>query len=137
MGPMAMRPRHWGARTIVDRWRGYNAYHLEAGGRSVLFAGDSAETAAFEAVREPTLSVFGIGAYDPWITSHASPEQVWRMFRSTGGAYLLPMHHSTFTLSREPVGEPLERLRSAAGQEAWRLVATGMGEVWAGPSVGG
>jgi hypothetical protein len=27
-----------------------------------------------------------IGAYDPWINSHASPEQAWAMFRSLDAA---------------------------------------------------
>ena len=46
-----------------------------------------------------------------------------------GARYLLPMHHSTFRLSREPVEEPVERLLAAAGTESWRIVAE-IGETW-------
>src|SRR6185369_8558322 len=112
----AMQPEHWGARTAVDRHRRFNSYLLEAPGGRVLFAGDTAHTHAFD-VLGPTgvdLAVFGIGAYDPWEHAHATPEQVWSMYtRLSGGSprgALLPMHHSTFVLGREPLHEPIERL---------------------------
>jgi hypothetical protein len=43
------------------------------------------------------------------------------------------VHHSTFRLSREPVGEPLERLRAAAGGERWRIVTPEIGSTWSLP----
>jgi hypothetical protein len=55
------------------------------------------------------------------------------MFREVGADYLLPVHHSTFRLSREPVGEPIERLLAAAGPERWRVVAPEVGATWALP----
>jgi len=125
-----LRPRHWGARTLVDRLRGYNAYTIDTTDHRVLFAGDSAYTNVFAEVRDPALSLFGIGAYDPWIDNHASPEEAWTMFRSTGGTHLLPIHHFTFTLSHEPRDEPLQRLLAAAGEERWRIVAHTPGDVW-------
>jgi L-ascorbate metabolism protein UlaG (beta-lactamase superfamily) len=77
--------------------------------------------------------VLPIGAYDPWIANHASPEQAWLMFRRLGAEYLLPVHHSTFRLSREPVDEPLQRLIAAAGPERWRLAAIEVGATWSMP----
>jgi L-ascorbate metabolism protein UlaG (beta-lactamase superfamily) len=53
------------------------------------------------------------------------------MFKDVGAEYLLPVHHSTFRLSREPVGEPLRRLLAAAGAESWRVVAPEVGATWA------
>jgi hypothetical protein len=44
------------------------------------------------------------------------------------------VHHSTFRLSREPVEEPLERLRAAAGSESWRIVAPEVGSTWSLPT---
>lgn len=126
----ALRPKHWGARTLVDRLRGYNAYEINAAANRVLFAGDSAYTDAFARVTKPTLSLFGIGAYDPWIDNHASPEEAWQMFRSTGGDYMLPIHHSTFGLGHEPHEEPMQRLLAAAGDEHWRIVAHKPGDMW-------
>jgi L-ascorbate metabolism protein UlaG (beta-lactamase superfamily) len=111
----AMAPAHWGARRVVDRRRGFNSYIVEGEGQRVLFAGDTAHTEVFDTLEGIDLAVLGIGAYDPWEHMHATPEQAWNMFRKIGANYLLPVHHSTFELSEEPVGEPMDRLRAIAG----------------------
>jgi L-ascorbate metabolism protein UlaG (beta-lactamase superfamily) len=129
--------RHWGARMVTDRHRGYGGYLLTRNGTTVLFAGDTAYTDALDRLGkrvEVELAILPIGAYDPWIANHASPEQAWRMFQGLGARYLLPVHHSTFRLSREPVEEPLERLRAAAGSESWRIVAPEVGSTWSLPT---
>lgn len=132
----AVRPKHWGARTAWDRHRGYNSYLIQSGTPDkarVLYAGDTAMTDAFRGIageRGLDLSVFGIGAYDPWIDHHASPEQVWEMHTSAGGNFLLPIHHSTFRLSDEPHGEPMQRLVAAAADKADRIVGTTPGVFW-------
>ena len=128
--------RHWGARMVADRHRGYGGYLLTKGDRTVLFAGDTAYTDAFARIGEQAkvdLAILPIGAYDPWIANHASPEQAWSMFKSIGADYLLPVHHSTFRLSREPVEEPMQRLLAVAGAESWRVVAREIGASWALP----
>ena len=128
--------RHWGARMVTDRHRGYGGYLLTRNGTTVLFAGDTAYTDAFDRLGRRAsvdLAILPIGAYDPWIANHASPEQAWRMFLGLGAQYLLPVHHSTFRLSREPVEEPLERLRAAAGAESWRIVSPEIGLTWSLP----
>jgi L-ascorbate metabolism protein UlaG (beta-lactamase superfamily) len=76
------------------------------------------------------LAILPIGAYDPYIYAHANPEQAWRMSREMNADYILPMHHSTFRLSREPVGEPIRRLLKAAGSERWRVTVSEPGETW-------
>jgi L-ascorbate metabolism protein UlaG (beta-lactamase superfamily) len=91
---------------------------LDAAGDRVLFAGDSGHTDAFDALGPIKLGVFGIGAYRPWIDAHADPEQVMAMARAAGVQWLLPVHHSTFRLSDEPMGEPMERLLAAAGKQS-------------------
>jgi L-ascorbate metabolism protein UlaG (beta-lactamase superfamily) len=129
--------RHWGARMVTDRHRGYGGYLLTRNGTTVLFAGDTAYTDAFDRLGRSVsveLAILPIGAYDPWIANHASPEQAWRMFRGLGARYLLPVHHSTFRLSREPIEEPVERLRAAAGAESWRIVAPEVGSTWSHPA---
>jgi L-ascorbate metabolism protein UlaG (beta-lactamase superfamily) len=128
--------RHWGARMLTDAHRGYGGYLLERDGVRVLFAGDTAYTDQLTPLgrhRRIDLAILPIGAYDPWIANHASPEEAWRMFRALGATYLLPIHHSTFRLSREPTAEPLERLLEAAGSDAWRVVARSVGETWTLP----
>jgi L-ascorbate metabolism protein UlaG (beta-lactamase superfamily) len=129
--------RHWGARMVTDNHRGYGGYLLQKDGRTVLFAGDTAYTDVLTKLRRKAridLAILPIGAYDPWINNHASPEQAWDMFRKLGAEYVLPVHHSTFRLSREPVDEPIRRFLQAAGNERWRVVATEVGATWSLPS---
>jgi L-ascorbate metabolism protein UlaG (beta-lactamase superfamily) len=128
--------RHWGARLITDRHRGYGGYVLRRAGRTILFAGDTAYTEALAPIGRRgavDLAVLPIGAYDPWIANHASPEQAWQMARELGARYLLPIHHSTFRLSREPVEEPVARLMAAAGADAGRIALTEIGETFTLP----
>lgn len=113
----AMQPAHWGARSLVDRHRGFNAYVVEGEGQRVLFAGDTAHTETFDELEAIDLAVLGIGAYDPWEHMHATPEQAWSMFQKIGASYLLPVHHSTFELSEEPIDEPMRRLRAVASDD--------------------
>lgn len=128
--------RHWGARLVTDRHRGYGGFVLRKGGRGVLFAGDTAYTEAFGRLAGAgpiELGILPIGAYDPWIHNHATPEQAWRMFQDSGAEHLLPIHHSTFRLSREPPDEPVRRLLEAAGDGRRRVVLTEVGATWSSP----
>ncbi len=124
--------RHWGARTLRDRERGYGGFLLEKAGHRVLYAGDTAYTDRFQsyAAAGLDLAILPIGAYDPWIANHANPEEAWRMGRQMGARFVMPVHHSTFRLSREPMDEPLRRLLVAAGPDAWRVVSREIGSAW-------
>jgi len=127
----AIRPQHWGARRVLDRRRGYNAYLVDSGRHRVLFAGDTGDTLAFDQLRNIDLAVLGIGAYEPWEHAHATPEQVWSMFRRMGARSLAPVHHSTFPMSDEAEDEPMRRLHRAAGDEFEScVVCRQAGEVW-------
>ncbi len=131
----AFEVNHWGARFGKDTWRGYNGYLIQAGRYRVLFAGDTAETGAFAKLRGSaafSLGIVPIGAYNPWIRYHCTPEQAWRMGNQAGAEYLLPVHHATFPLSREPVGEPIERFLAAAGPHQHRVAVRQIGETWRG-----
>lgn len=133
----ALEVNHWGARTLSDKHRrGYGGFLIEKQGRALVFGGDTAYTRAFSALRKRAridLAILPIGAYDPYINVHANPEQSWAMAREMGAQYILPMHHSTFRLSREPAGEPVRRLLAAAGRERWRVAATEVGATWVLP----
>ena len=133
----SVETRHWGARMVTDRHRGWGGYLLRKGGRTVVFGGDTAYTDAFDRLRERgpvDLAILPIGAYDPWVSSHASPEEAWRMFRALEAEYFLPIHHSTFRLSREPLDEPMRRLLAVAGAERWRVVISEVGQTWSLPA---
>jgi L-ascorbate metabolism protein UlaG (beta-lactamase superfamily) len=131
----AIPARHWGARTITDTHRRYGGFLVSHGGARVLFAGDTAHTDLYRGYRDRRvdLAVMPIGAYDPWIDNHASPEEAWAMTRDLGARFLLPLHHSTFRLSREPVEEPMHRLVAAAGVDRERIVLQQVGATWSEP----
>lgn len=123
----AIEPRHWGARTVLDRHRRVNSYLLESASHRILLAGDTAATSIFDTLGPVDIAAFGIGAYDPWRHMHATPEEVWHMARSMGARQLLPIHHSTFELSDEPAEEPLERLIAAARDHTDRILSLALG----------
>ena len=133
----AIEVNHWGARRLTDKHRGYGGFLVEKNGRALVFGGDTAYTDAFARLRRRetpvTLAILPIGAYDPYVYVHANPEQSWRMAREMGAEYILPMHHSTFRLSREPADEPRRRILAAAGEEPWRVALTEIGQTWVLP----
>jgi L-ascorbate metabolism protein UlaG (beta-lactamase superfamily) len=128
---------HWGARKLTDKHRGYGGFLVEKRGRALVFGGDTAYTSAFARLKRRgtrvNLAILPIGAYDPYVNVHANPEQAWQMSREMGAEFILPMHHSTFRLSREPSGEPIERMLAAAGRERRRVAVTEIGETWTLP----
>jgi len=130
----ALEVNHWGARRLTDKHRGYGGFLMTKNGRAIVFGGDTAYTRAFSRLAERfgrvDLAILPIGAYDPYIYAHANPEQAWQMSREMNATYILPMHHSTFRLSREPVKDPIRRLASAAGSERWRICSYDIGETW-------
>lgn len=127
----AFEVRHWGARVGRDTFRGYNGYVLESPKYRVLFGGDTAMTDSFRQVktsRAIDLALMPIGAYDPWIRHHCTPEQALRMAEDAGAECILPIHHKTFQLGREPRTEPIERLSDALGSAQDRLVLQDIGQ---------
>jgi L-ascorbate metabolism protein UlaG (beta-lactamase superfamily) len=126
----ARQVAHWGARTFIDPHRGYNAYLLDDDKHRVLYGGDTAYHEDFRDVGGVDLAVLGIGGYNPYLQSHATPEQAWAMADHLRADHLLPMHHSTFRLSHEPMLEPIERLLTVAGNDTSRIVTTQVGGQW-------
>ncbi len=127
----ALEVKHWGARVRTDMYRGYNGYLIECGRHRILFGGDTAATSAFRHVRSSKpidLAIMPIGAYNPWIHVHCTPEQAWQMGNDAGADRFLPVHHQTFALSREPFREPIERFCDAAGSRQDRVVLRDIGQ---------
>ncbi len=134
----AFEVNHWGARMIKDEHRGWNGYLVEKDGRQIGYAGDTATTDAFAQVRVlakggPDLMLMPIGAYDPWIRAHCTPEQAYAMAREAGAKHFVPVHHQTFRLSSEPMDEPGQRIRAAFASERGSLLAVDIGETFVVP----
>jgi L-ascorbate metabolism protein UlaG (beta-lactamase superfamily) len=113
--------QHWSRRGLFDQndslWGGYV---VEAEGRRVYHAGDTAYFSGFAEIgrRFPGIdaALLPIGAYDPeWFmrVQHMSPEDAMQAFVDLGAKRLCAMHWGTFKLTDEPLLEPPERLEAA------------------------
>lgn len=135
----AFEVRHWGARMRTDDFRGYNGYVIRRHGAAILFAGDTAFTPRFQRLRGRgngghnglyDLAIMPIAAYDPWINSHCTPEQAVEMADMAGARFILPVHHQTFRLSREPFEEPIRRLGQTLKHDPQRIAVRRVGETF-------
>jgi L-ascorbate metabolism protein UlaG (beta-lactamase superfamily) len=127
----AIEVQHWGARLTRDTYRGYAGFVVEREGRKLLIGGDTASTAVFREHRRfgPfEAAVMPIGAYDPWIRNHCTPEQAVTMADAAGARLFVPVHHQSFQLSREPFSEPIERAQAMLAAERGRLALREIGE---------
>jgi L-ascorbate metabolism protein UlaG (beta-lactamase superfamily) len=111
--------RHWGARMFRDTHREFGGYAIRPvdGGLTVYHSGDTAYFPGFREIGvrlRPDVALMPIGAYfpDSYRSVHTSPEEAVRGFLETGARWMVPMHYGTFRLGREPMDEPLERLRA-------------------------
>lgn len=111
--------QHWGARVFTDTHRGYGGYVLRNRAHSIYHAGDTGYFPGFTEIRDrlsPQVALLPIGAYKPegFLKVHMSPEDAVRAFLDLRAQKLVPMHYGSFSLSEEPMSEPLPRLLGAA-----------------------
>jgi L-ascorbate metabolism protein UlaG (beta-lactamase superfamily) len=128
--------KHWGARTQRDTYRGYNGYLIERSGRRIIFAGDTAMTETLADRRRHgaiDVAIMSIGAYNPWIQSHCTPEQAVQMANAAGARFIVPVHHQTFRLGFEPFREPIERFEAALSKTPERTALREIGETFVLP----
>jgi L-ascorbate metabolism protein UlaG (beta-lactamase superfamily) len=123
----AFEVNHWGARWKYDKYRGYNGYVISREGKRIIFGGDTARSSSFRRLRSKgpfELALMPIGAYQPFVVSHCTPEQAVQMANDAGASTFLPIHFKTFALGREGTFEPMERLVAAIEPEriGWRDV---------------
>jgi L-ascorbate metabolism protein UlaG (beta-lactamase superfamily) len=132
----ALRVNHWGARKQRDTYRGYNGYLLERNGHRIIFAGDTAMTDSFAELRRQgdiDVAIMPIGAYNPWIRAHCSPEQAVEIANAAAARFIMPVHHQTFRLSFEPFREPIERFEAALRSTPKRIALREIGETFVLP----
>ncbi len=138
----ALQVRHFGWRFPWEQdrsrgaWNGrsFNAYNITRNGKHVVFGGDTAYQEYFKSLAERNipieLAMLPIGAYNPWIHAHASPEQAVQMAEHMNARAILPIHWNTFTLSYEPQREPIERLKTALQGNSPLLALDDVGKTW-------
>jgi L-ascorbate metabolism protein UlaG (beta-lactamase superfamily) len=117
---------HWSRRGPRDACRTLWGGWVITGpdGTRVHHAGDSGYGHWFREIgdRFPGIDVtmMPIGAYEPrWFmrSVHVDPEEAVRAKLDLGARRMAPMHWGTFALTREPVIEPLQRIRKAWAAE--------------------
>jgi L-ascorbate metabolism protein UlaG (beta-lactamase superfamily) len=74
-----------------------------------------------------------IGAYNPWIHSHCTPEQAVHMANEAGAHFIMPVHHQTFRLSAEDFREPIVRFQAALHETPERIALCEIGETFVLP----
>lgn len=130
---------HWSRRGLLDTCATlWGSWVVTGAHRRVYHAGDSGYGHWFAEIgrRYPGIDVamLPIGAYDPrWFMRpvHMNPEEAVRAAADLGAPRLASMHWGTFVLTREPVMEPLRRLRRAwddAGRDRAELWDLAVGE---------
>lgn len=103
------------SRGYMKDGRSYNAYLLKRNGKSILFGGDTRKHDKLEIIKEENVDIalMPIGAYDPWIHNHCTPEQALEMANNINAKNFIPMHTKTFQQGKESFNEPINRMLAA------------------------
>src|SRR3954464_3238885 len=109
----AVPVKHGGGRYLIDQlWNhAHTGYVIEAAGRTVFFAGDTAaDPADFEEIgrRFPgiDLALIPIAPAKGHSQAHVHPPEALDVFAQVGARYMVPIHFETFANSDAPVDLP-------------------------------
>jgi len=124
---------HFSARSIFDRNRTlWCGYMIEAAGRLVYFAGDTAFGDHFAQIRErfgpPRLALLPIGAYEPpWFMSpvHMSPGDAVRAHQILAAKTSIAIHHGTFQLADDGIDTPEKQLMACRRDVSFLILGNG------------
>ena len=120
--PITLTPaHHFSSRGPFDRNRAlWGGFVLTAGSLRVYFAGDTAYTGFFKAIRRRIgpvdLALLPIGAYEPrWFMQavHMNPAEAVQAHLDLEASESVGMHFGTFQLTTEGIDEPLRALEEA------------------------
>jgi L-ascorbate metabolism protein UlaG (beta-lactamase superfamily) len=130
----AFEVNHWGARWKTDSYRGYNGYLLSRGGKTLLFGGDTALCETFKSLgnRKIEAAIMPVGSYGRGSGHHCTPEEAVKMTDACKSPFIIPIHHSTFPLGKEPLEEPIQRLEEAISAD--RIALKKVGQTWSLPT---
>jgi L-ascorbate metabolism protein UlaG (beta-lactamase superfamily) len=114
--------QHWSSRTPFDRLATlWGSWALMAGDKAVWFSGDlgySQDTANIgkQFPKGFDLSLIAVGAYEPrWFMKgqHINPAEAVTIHREIGSRKSVGIHWGTFTLTDEPLDQPIADLAAA------------------------
>src|SRR5438309_11178964 len=137
--PITLTPaQHFSSRRMVDRNQAlWGGFLIEAGGRRILFAGDSGYGPHFREIAARLgpidLALLPIGAYEPrWFMKdiHMNPAEAVQAHLDLAARQSIAMHYGTFQLTPEGFDEPVRGLATALRQrgvsaEQFRTVDVG------------
>lgn len=138
----ALEVKHFGWRYPWEQdrsrgnWNGrsYNAYLVSKNGHSFVFGGDTAHQEFFRRIGDRgqpiDLAIMPIGAYDPWIFNHCTPEEAVAMADQMNARHIMPIHWRTFIQSDEATMEPIERFKAALADHPGRIALESVGQTW-------
>jgi L-ascorbate metabolism protein UlaG (beta-lactamase superfamily) len=118
----AVPVRHSGTRGLGDyARRGASGYVIAAEETTIYFAGDTGYFSGFAEIGRrfrPDVALLPIAGYQPapFRDEHMSPLDAVYAFDDLGARILIPITHSSFPLSYEPLHEPLAWLNDLAAQ---------------------
>lgn len=120
------------SRGFMKEGRSYNAYLIKQNGRSILFGGDMRMHNKLEIIKDEKVDIalMPIGAYDPWLISHCTPEQALEMSDNINAKYFIPMHTKTFQQGKEPFNEPIDRMLAAAPKYKTKIAIDEIGQTF-------
>jgi len=131
--------QHWSKRTPFDTnkalWGGYVIQNKE---HCIYHSGDTAMGDHFEEIKEKfevDEAFLPIGAYRPEAImkhNHTNPSEARKACELLGAKTLIPIHYGTFSLSDEPLDEPLEWFNAltSANTYPFETKILGIGEVY-------
>lgn len=123
---------HRGARWRRDTYRLCNGYMLERKGVRIVFIGDTAYHSGFGRIPSilgpADLAVLPIGAYNPFVWNHVTPEQALEVGRLLQASLVIPIHYGTFQLSYEPLEEPLSRFVAHSAKIKQAVITPSIGQ---------
>ena len=97
-----IQANHHGNRYPWVGYRDSNSYLISSKNKSVFFAGDTANTNAYDGLKSD-VAIMPVGCYKPddFLKMHCSPEQSFNMFKRMDCKLMIPIHYKTYILSQE------------------------------------
>ena len=113
-----IQANHDGNRYLWFGYKDSNSYLISNKNKSVFFAGDTADTSAYDGLKSD-VAIMPVGCYKPddFLKMHCSPEQSFSMFKKMECKLMLPVHYKTYILSQDDDIETiatLERLNDGS-----------------------
>lgn len=114
----ALPSKHRGGRYSQLRFLNTCGYLIEKSDSAVFFCGDSAYGSHFSEIAgtaQIDLALIPISGYLPrWFmhNRHMTPSEVVQAFEDLKARHMMPIHWSSFSLSLEPINQPVEQLNN-------------------------